>query len=99
MNIEKKKMNLAETLTYLEDLEVSDSSDSEPDINIKHRDSTKIYIQPPVDPNGDISDVDSASEEESSTDNLSPNQLLAHAALEVKQIEERWNCISRRITY
>lgn len=48
----------------MKSLEVSDGSDSESDTDMKHQDSTKIYIQPLVDPNGDISDVDSADEEE-----------------------------------
>ena len=69
----------SESLTHLKDLEVSDAFYSESDIDIKHQDSTKIYIQLPVDPNGDISDVDSANEEESSIDNVSVNQFLASA--------------------
>ena len=48
----------------MKSLEVSDGSDSESDTDMKHQDSTKTYIQPLVDPNGDISDVDSADEEE-----------------------------------
>ena len=76
MDVGKTKMNLSEALTYLEDLEISDGSDSESDIDIKHRDSTKTYIQPPVDTNGSINDVNSADQEESSIDNLSRNQLF-----------------------
>ena len=72
--------NNSESLTNLKDLEVSDAFYSESDIDIKHQDSTKIYIQLPVDPNGDISDVDSADEEESS---FLP---LASAVLEIKGV-------------
>lgn len=78
--------NSSEPLTYLKDLEVSDGSDSESDTDMKHQDSTKTYIQPLVDPNGDISDLDSADEEEWSIDNVSVNRLLASAVLETKRI-------------
>ena len=78
--------NSSEPLTYLKDLEVSDGSDSESDTDMKNQDSTKIYIQPLVDPNGDISDVDSADEEEWNIDNVSVNRLLASAVLETKRI-------------
>ena len=47
---------------------------------------TKIYIQPHVDPFGDNSDVDSGNEEEPTINNLSRNQLLAPASLEVQQL-------------
>ena len=70
----------------MKSLEVSDGSDSESDTDMKNQDSTKIYIQPLVDPNGDISDVDSADEEEWSIDNVSVNRLLASAVLETKRI-------------
>ena len=70
----------------MKSLEVSDGSDSESDTDMKNQDSTKIYIQPLVDPNGDISDVDSADEEEWNIDNVSVNRLLASAVLETKPI-------------
>ena len=76
MEVGRKKINLAETLMYLEYLEVSGDSDSESDIKINHQDCTRIFIQPPVDANGNISDIDSADEEELSVNNLSGNQLL-----------------------
>lgn len=79
-------MSLAEALIYLEDLEVFDGSYSESDVDIKHQDYTKIYIQPPVDPNRNISDIDPSDEDESSIDKLSGNQLLASANLEIKRI-------------
>ena len=55
-------MNLAEALQYLEDLEVSDSSEN--DLEIEHQDITKIFIQPSYDSNGNNSDIDSGDEEE-----------------------------------
>ena len=79
-------MSLAEALIYLEDLEVFDGSYSESDIDIKHQYYTKIYIQPPVDPNRNISDIDPFDEDEPSIDKLSGNQLLASAILEIKRI-------------
>ena len=72
-------MNLAEALQYLEDIEVSDSSEN--DLEIEHQHITKIFIQPPLDSNGNNSDIDSGDEEDASIDNLSGNQLLAPASL------------------
>ena len=86
MEVGKNKMNLAEALMYLEDIEVCSDSDSESDIAINHEYCTRIFIQPPVDANGNISDIDSASEEELSINNLRGNQLLATAALELKEV-------------
>ena len=82
----EKKMNLAEVLIYLENLEVSGDSDSESDIEINHQDCTRIFIQPPVDANGNIGDIDSADEKELSVSNLSGNQLLVTAVLELKDV-------------
>ena len=79
-------MNLAEALQYLEDLEVSDSSEN--DLEIEHQDMTKIFIQPPPDSNGNNSDIDSGDEEDASIDNLSGNQLLAPASLVVKHVRK-----------
>ena len=86
MEVGKNKMNLAEALMYLEDIEVCSDSDSESDIAINHEYCTRIFIQPPVDANGNISDIDSASEEELSINNSRGNQLLATAALELKEV-------------
>ena len=69
---------------YLEDLEVSGDLDSELYIEINHQDCTRIFIEPPVDANGNISNTDSAYEEELSVNNLSGNQLLAPAVSELK---------------
>ena len=93
----EKKMNLAEALMYLEDLEVSGDSDSESDIEINHQDCTRIFIQPPVDANGNIGDIDSADEKELSVSNLSGNQLLATAVLELQDVVKRWKSISRAV--
>ena len=79
-------MNLAEALQYLEDLEVSDSSEN--DLEIEHQDITKIFIQPPLDSNGNNSDIDSGDEEDASIDNLSGSQLLAPASLVVKDVRK-----------
>ena len=48
MEVGMKKMNLAENRMYLEDLEVTNGYDIEKDIETKHQDCTKIFIQPPV---------------------------------------------------
>ena len=72
-------MNLAEALQYLEDLEVSDSSENY--LEIEYQDITKILTQPPLDSNGNNSDIDSGDEEDSSG-----NQLLAPASLVVKDV-------------
>ena len=79
-------MNLDETLNYLGKLQVSERSEDESDIDILHQGCAKIYIQPPVDPFGDNSDVDSGNEEEPNTNNFSGNQLLAPASLEIKRL-------------
>ena len=79
-------MNLAEALQYLEDLEVSDSSEN--DLEMEHQDITKIFIQPPLDSNGNNSDIDSGDEEKASIDNISGNQLLAPASLVVKDVRK-----------
>ena len=79
-------MNLAEALQYLEDLEVSDSSENH--LEIEHQDITKIFIQPPLNSNGNNSDTDSGDEEDASIDNLSRNQLLAPASLVVKNLRK-----------
>ena len=79
-------MTLAEALQYLEDLEVSDSSGN--DLEIEHQDITKIFIEPPLDSNGNNGDIDPGDEENASIDNLSRNQLLAPASLVVKDVRK-----------
>ena len=79
-------MNLAEVFQYLEDLEVSGSSEN--DLEIEHQDITKIFIQQPLDSNGNNSDIDSGDEEDASIDNLTGNQLLVPASLVVKDVRK-----------
>ena len=79
-------MNLAEALKYLEDLEVSDSSEN--DLEIEHQDITQIFIQPPLASNGNNSDIDSGDEDDANINNLSRNQLLAPASLVVKDVRK-----------
>ena len=79
-------MNLAEALQYLEYLDISDSSEN--DLQIKHQDITKIFIQPPLDSNGINSDMNSGDEEDAGIDNLSGNQLLSPASLVVKDLRK-----------
>ena len=81
-------MNLVQALQYLEDLEVSDGSENDSDLEIEHQDVTKIFIQPPIDSNENNSDVDSGDEEDPSIDNLSGNQLLAPVSLVVKDVKK-----------
>ena len=81
-------MNLVQALQYLEDLEVSDGSENDSDLEIEHQDVTKIFIQPPIDSNENNSDVDSGDEEDPSIDNLGGNQLLAPVSLVVKDVKE-----------
>ena len=81
-------MNLVQALQYLEDLEVSDGSENDSDLEIEHLDVTKIFIQPPIDSSKNKSDVDSGEEEDPSIDNLSGNQLLAPVSLVVKDVQK-----------
>ena len=59
-------MNLVQPLRYLEDLEISDGSENDSDLETEHQDVTKIFIQPPIDSNENNSDVDSGDEEDAS---------------------------------
>ena len=52
------------------------------------REVFKIFTQPPLDSNGNNSDIDSGDEEDASIDNLSGNQLLAPASLVVKDVRK-----------
>ena len=79
-------MNLVQALQHLEDL--ADGSENDSDLEIKHQDVTKIFIQPPIDSNENNSDVDSGDEEDPSIDNLSGNQLLAPVSLVVKDVKK-----------
>ena len=81
-------MNLVQAPQYLEDLEVSDSSENDSDLEIEHQDVMKIFIQPSIDSNEINSDVDLGDEEDPSIDNLSGNQLLAPVSLVVKDVKK-----------
>ena len=81
-------MSLVQTLQYLEDLEVSDGSENDSDLEIEHQDVTKIFIQLPIDSNKNNSDFDSGDEEDPSIDNLSGNQLHASVSLVVKDVKK-----------
>ena len=91
-------MNLVQALQYLEDLEVSDGSENDSDLEIEHQDVTKIFIQPPIDSNENNSDVDSGDEEDPSIDNLSGNQLLAPVSLMVKDVKKLKSMSNKRKT-
>ena len=80
-------MNLVQALQCLEDLEVSDGSENDSDLEIQHQNVTKIFIQPPIDSNKNNSDVHSGDEDDPSIDNLSGNQLLAPVSLVVKDVK------------
>ena len=80
----EKMFTLNQALDYLDNLEVS--SDSE-EASLGDLQSAKIYLQPPLNSNRPSSDVDSGDENTvaaADTSNLSGNQLLSSAALEIK---------------
>ena len=81
-------MNLVQALQYLEDLEVSDGSKNDSDLEIDYQDVTKIFIQPPIDSNENNSDVDSGDAEDPSINNLSGNQPLAPVSLVLKDVKK-----------
>ena len=91
-------MNLVQALQYLEDLEVSDGSENESDLEIEHQDVTKIYIQPPTDSIENNIDVNSGDQEDPSIDNLSGNQLLAPVSLAVKDVKKLKSMSNKRKT-
>ena len=61
-------MNLVQALQYLEDLEVSDGSENDSELEMEHQDVTKIFIPPPIDSNENSNDLDSCDEEDPSID-------------------------------
>ena len=81
-------MYLVQALQYLEDLQVSDGSENDSDLEIEHQDVTKIFIQPPIDSNENNTGVDSGDKEDPSIDNLSGNQLLAPVPLVIKDVKK-----------
>ena len=85
----EKMFTLNQALDYLDNLEVS--SDSE-EASLGDLQSAKIYLQPPLNSNRPSSDVDSGDENTvaaADTSNLSGNQLLSSAALEIKCPSEK----------
>ena len=79
----EKTFTLSQALDYLDNLEVSPDSEEE---SLNDLQSAKIYLQPPLNPNRPSSDVDSgdANTAAADTSNLSGNQLLGSAVLEIK---------------
>ena len=79
----EKTFTFSQALDYLDNLEVSSDSEKESLGDLK---STKIYLQPPLNSNRPSSDVDSGDENTAAADtsNLSGNQLLSSAVLEIK---------------
>ena len=74
---------MRQALDYLGNLEVSSDFEEE---SLGELQSAKIYLQPPLNSNRPSSDVDSGDENTAAADasNLSGNQLLSSAILEIK---------------
>ena len=79
----EKTFTLSQTLDYLDNLEVNSDSEEE---SLGGLQSAKTYLQPPLNSNRPSSDVDSGDENTAAADtsNLSGNQLLSSAILEIK---------------
>ena len=79
----EKTFTLSQALDYLDNLEVSSDSEEE---SLGYLQSAKIYLQPSLNPNIPSSDVNSGYENTAAADtsNLSGNQLLSSALLELK---------------
>ena len=79
----EKTFTLSQALDYLDNLEVSSDSEEE---SLGDLQSAKIYLQPLLNSNRPSSDVDSGDENTAAADtsNLSGNQLLSSAVLEIK---------------
>ena len=84
-NMEKQKTfpDLNEVFNYLDERQISKSSEDESDIDISHQSCEKVYIQPLL---GDKIDVDSGNEEDPTINNLCGDQLLAPASLKIEQL-------------
>ena len=82
-NTAEKTFTFSQTLDYLDNLEVSSDFEEE---SLGDLQSAKIYLQPPLNSNRPSSDVDSGDENTAAADtsNLSGNQLLSSAVLEIK---------------
>ena len=74
---------MSQALDYLDNLEVSSDSEEE---SLGDLQSARIYLQPPLNSNRPSTDVDSGNENTAAADtsNLSGNQLLSSAVLEIK---------------
>ena len=79
----EKTFALSQALDYLDNLEVSLNSEEE---SLGDLQSAKIYLQLPLNSSRPSSDVDSGDENTAAADtsNLSGNQLLSSAVLEIK---------------
>ena len=79
----EKTFTLNQALGCLDNLEVSSYSEGE---FLGDLQSAKIFLQPPVNSNRPSSDVDSGDENTAAADasNLSGNQILSSAVLEIK---------------
>ena len=79
----EKTFTLSQALDYLDNLEVSSDSEEE---SLGDLQSAKIHLQHPLNSNRPSSDVDSCDENTAAVDtsNLSCNQLLCSAVLEIK---------------
>ena len=79
----EKTFTLSQALDYLDNLEVSSDSEEE---SLGDLQSSKIYLQPPLNSKRPSSDVDSGDYNTAAADtsNLSGNQLLRSAVLEIK---------------
>ena len=79
----EKTFTLSQALDYLDNLKVSSDSEVE---SLGDLQSVKIYLQSPLNSNRPNSDVDSGDENTAATDtsNLSDNQHLSSAVLEIK---------------
>ena len=79
----EETFTLSQALDYLDNLEVSSYSEEE---SLGDRWFAKIYLQPPLNSNRPSSDADAGDENTAAayTSNLSGNQLLSSAVLEIK---------------
>ena len=80
----EKTFTLSQVLDYLDNLEVSSDSEEK---SLGDLQSAEIYLQSPLNSNRPSSDVDSGDENTAAavdTSNLSGNQLLSSAVLEIK---------------
>ena len=79
----EKAFTLSQSLDYLDNLEVNSDSEEQ---SLGDVQSPEICLQPSLNPNRPSSDVDSGDENTAAADtsNLSGNQLLSSAILEIK---------------